>query len=217
MKSFCIIGLGSFGQTLAKSLASNGRQVMVIDQNPQRVNAIADLVTSAVIGDPTNENVLKSSGVRNFDCCINCLYENLSDSILVTLMLKELGIPQVVARAGNERHRNVLEKLGADMVVFPEHDMGENLSQLLIRKNAVDYIELHDGYCMAEITIPHSWVGRSLVQLDLRKKLDLSVISVRHGDGKARYNPDPDTLFTYGDHVTVVGKRRDVDKISGKA
>ncbi|MBE6714923.1 MAG: TrkA family potassium uptake protein [Ruminococcaceae bacterium] len=216
MKSFCIIGLGSFGRTLAEKLARAGHQVMVIDEDTQKVNLLSDLVTDAVIGDPTNENVLKDCGVRNYDCCINCFYENLNDSVLVTVILKELGVKEVIARAGNQRHKNVLEKLGADMVVFPEQDMGEKLADTLMRKNVLDYFELHNEYAMAEVKVPEKWIGKNLIQLDMRKKYSLSAISVCKADGTVILPPVPDALFEVGDVISVIGRIEDVDRIAEK-
>ena len=121
MKSFCIIGLGNFGKNLALTLAQNGNQVLVIDNVESDIDAIADHVTNAVCGDPTNEMVLRAAGVASYGCCVVCLgSDNMQESILVTLTLKELGIPKIVARASSEQHRKVLTKVGADMVVFPE-------------------------------------------------------------------------------------------------
>ena len=113
MKSFCVIGLGRFGQTLACTLAESGNQVMVIDMDSDRVNAIADHVTNAVVGDPTNEALLRASGVKDYDCAVVCLSTNINDSILVTLMLKDLTVPKVVVRAISDSHKRVLEKVGA--------------------------------------------------------------------------------------------------------
>lgn len=215
MKSFCIIGLGSFGRTLATKLAKAGCQVMVIDEDPQKVNSLADIVTDAVIGNPTNENVLKDCGVRNYDCCVNCFYENLNDSVLVTVILKELGVKEVIARAGNQRHKSVLEKLGADMVVFPEQDMGEKLADMLVRKNVVDYFELHGEYAMAEVNVPNKWVGKSLMELDVRKKYNLTVVSVCNSEGVIVLPPVPSTPFSKEDVVSVIGRIEDIDRVTG--
>lgn len=216
MKSFCVIGLGSFGRTLSEKLARAGFQVMIIDEDPQKVNLLADIVTDAVIGDPTNEKILKDCGVRNYDCCINCFYENLNDSVLVTVILKELGVKEVVARAGNQRHKNVLEKLGADLVVFPEQDMGEKLADMLMRKDVLEYFSVHEGYAMAEIKIPHKWIGKNLVELDVRKKYKLTIISVCKADGTYCLPPTPDARFAEGDVVSVIGKVEDVDRVVEK-
>lgn len=215
MKSFCIIGLGSFGRTLAVKLASAGCQVMIIDVDAQKVNLLADKVTDAVIGDPTNENVLRDCGVRNYDCAVNCFYENLNDSVLVTVILKELGVKEVIARAGNQRHKNVLEKLGADMVVFPEQDMGEKLADMLVRKNVVDYFELHGEYAMAEVNVPRKWVGKNLIELNVRNKYNLTVVSVCGCDGELVLPPVPTKSFDKDDVVCVIGRIEDIDRITG--
>lgn len=215
MKSFCIIGLGTFGRTLALELASAGCQVMIIDEDAQKVNLLADKVTDAVVGDPTNENVLRDCGVRNYDCCVNCFYENLNDSVLVTVILKELGVKEIIARAGNHRHKNVLEKLGADMVVIPEQHMGEKLADMLVRKNVVDYFELHGEYAMAEVNVPRKWIGKNLMDLDVRRKHNLTVVSVCNCEGVFVLPPVPTTPFAEGDVVSVIGRIEDIDKVTG--
>ena len=128
MKSFCIIGLGKFGIALANALVDAGKQVMVIDVDTEKVTEIADNVTNAVIGDASNMNLLKASGVADYDCAVVCMTSNISDIILVTIQLKELGVKHVIARAVNEGHKKVLEHVGADEIVYPEHDMGERLA-----------------------------------------------------------------------------------------
>lgn len=207
--------MGSFGRTLALKLAAAGCQVMIIDEDAQKINLLADKVTDAVIGDPTNETVLRDCGVRNYDCSVNCFYENLNDSVLVTVILKELGVKEVIARAGNDRHKNVLLKLGADMVVFPEQDMGEKLADMLVRKNVVDYFELHGEYAMAEVNVPKKWVGKTLMELDVRRKYNLTVVSVCNKDGAFILPPVPTEPFDKDDVVSVVGKIDDIDKITG--
>ena len=118
MKSFCIIGLGKFGTALAETLSKNGKQVLVIDVDADKINAIADKVTAAVIGDPTNEAVFKAAGIENYDCAIVCMVGNINDNVLLTMNLKELGIKKIVGRAINEGHKKVLQKIGADMIIF---------------------------------------------------------------------------------------------------
>lgn len=131
MKSFCVLGLGRFGKTLALTLAQSGNQVLIIDEDSDDINALADSVTSAVVGDPTNEAVLRAAGVRDYDCAIVCSASNINDNILLTIMLKDLGVPKVVARALNDGHKRVLERLGVDLIAFPEQDMGEKLAYML--------------------------------------------------------------------------------------
>ncbi|MBO5275430.1 MAG: TrkA family potassium uptake protein [Clostridia bacterium] len=213
MKSFCIIGLGRFGKTLAKTLAEEGAQVMVIDEDPDSVAAVADIVTSAVIGDPTNEAVLRTSGVKNYDCAIVSISKKIDDSVLVTLMLKDLGIGWVVARSVSELHTRVLEKIGADQIVFPERDMGEKFAYMLGRENVLDYIEFSDEYSIVEIKVPESWLGKDLIKLDIRRKYNITVIAVRTESGKIDISPGPNRVFRPGDTATLVGMNRDIDNI----
>ena len=123
MSSFCVIGLGRFGQTIATELEKNGHQVLIIDYNAAVVNALSDMVTNAVVGDPMNPDVLRAAGVKNYDCAVVCFSERINDSIIVTMMLKEMGIKKVVVRANSEIDKKILYKIGADSVVFPEQDM----------------------------------------------------------------------------------------------
>ena len=153
-RSFCIIGLGRFGQTLAINLAQTGHQVLAIDIDEDVINVIGDTVTNAVVGDPTKEAVIHAAGVNDYDCAVVATAENINDSILTTILLKEMGIKQVVARAGSEQHGRVLKKIGADMVVYPERDMGEKLVHILDRNNVLEYIEFSDSHSIREIAVP---------------------------------------------------------------
>jgi trk system potassium uptake protein TrkA len=140
MKSFCIIGLGKFGTSLANALVANGKQVMVIDTDSEKVTEIADRVTNAVIGDATNINLLKASGVADYDCAVVCMTENISDIILVTIQLKELGVKHVISRAVSDGHKKVLSHVGADEIVYPEYDMGERLAFRLSHSSITDFV-----------------------------------------------------------------------------
>ena len=211
MKSFCVIGLGKFGQSLAETLAAAGSQVMIIDTDADKITALADVVTNAVIGDPTNENVLRSAGITDYDCAIVCLTTNINANILLTIMLKELGVKKVVARAMNEGHRKVLERIGADMIVFPEQDMGEKLGYMLTKNTIPDFVEFAD-YKIVELSVPESWIGKSLLELDLRRRYHVNVIAVSRADGSVDVSPSPDKAFTKGDRVSVIGSDSDIDK-----
>ena len=211
MKSFCVIGLGKFGQSLAETLAAAGSQVMIIDTDADKITALADVVTNAVIGDPTNENVLRSAGITDYDCAIVCLTTNINANILLTIMLKELGVKKVVARAMNEGHRKVLERIGADMIVFPEQDMGEKLGYMLTKNNITDFVEFAD-YKIVELSVPESWICKSLLELDLRRRYHVNVIAVSRADGSVDVSPSPDKAFTKGDRVSVIGSDSDIDK-----
>lgn len=212
MKSFCVIGLGKFGQSLAETLAGAGCQVMIIDTDADKVSAMADIVNNAVIGDPTNESVLRAAGIADYECAIICLTSNINANVLLTIMLKELGVKKVVARALNEGHRKVLERIGADMIVFPEQDMGEKLGYMLTKDNVTDFIEF-SGYKIIEIATPGDWHNKSLVDLELRRNFSVNVVAVSLADGSVDVPPQPTRVFTPGDKVTIIGTDKDIDRL----
>ena len=214
MKTFCIIGLGRFGQTLALTLVRNGHQVMVIDANAEAVNLLSDVVTNAIIGDPTSESVLRASGVKNYDCAVVCVSDNINDSILITLLLKDLNVPKVVVRATSDLHKRVLEKIGADLVVFPEQDMGEKLAYMLEKTNVMEYIEFSAEYSIVEIKIPSSWLGKTIIELDVRKRYGLTIIAVSDEvQGSVDISPDPSRVFQAGESVTVMGANKSIERL----
>lgn len=217
MKSFCVIGLGKFGMTLVRSLSEQGCQVMAIDVDADKINEIADVVTNAVIGDPTNESVLRACGAGDYDCAVICLHTNMNDSILLSVMLKDMGIKRVISRASNEKHKMVLERIGVDTVVFPEHDTAEKLAYVISKNNISDYIEF-DGYKLVECDVPSEWCGKSLVELDVRKKYGVSIIAVRANDQDKTVDvsPDPMRKFNSGEMISVIGADKDIDRFSSK-
>lgn len=214
MKSFCIIGMNRFGQALALSLASAKRQVMIIDENVAQVNALADFVTAAIIGDPKDEKVLTSAGVTDYDCTVVCSSGEIDDSILITLLLKDIGVPYVVSRAQSDLHARILKKVGADRVVYPEKDMGERLARVLSKNNVVDYFALSDDCSVVELNVPASWVGKNMIDLDLRRAYGVNVIAVVNGAGRTRVSPDPHAAFVAGTKVILVGTKKSIDRLS---
>lgn len=214
-RSFCIIGLGRFGQTLAKNLAKTGHQVLVIDIDENIINVMSDVVTSAVVGDPTNETVLHAAGVSDYDCVVVATAESINDSVLTTILLKEIGVKQIVARAGNEQHGRVLEKVGADMVVFPERDMGEKLVNILDRNNVLEYIEFSDSHSIVEVTVPKGWIGKNLIELNVRRRYGVTVLAVGDTEtGDMNISPDPTRTFVGNETVALLGENKAIDKIT---
>ncbi len=214
-RSFCIIGLGRFGQTLAKNLANTGHQVLVIDIDEDVINVMSDIVTNAVVGDPTNEAVLHAAGVADYDCVVVATAESINDSILTTILLKEIGVKQVVVRAGSEQHERVLEKIGADMIVFPERDMGEKLVNILDRNNVLEYIEFSESHSIVEVTVPQKWVGKNLIELDVRRRHGVTVLAVGDAEtGDMNISPDPTRPFTGTETVAILGENKAIDKIT---
>jgi len=214
-RSFSIIGLGRFGQTLAVNLAKTGHQVLVIDENEDIVTVMSDIVTNAVTGDPTSEQVLRAAGVEDYDCAVVAMGNDINASILTTLTLKDLGVKQVVARAGSEQHGRVLEKIGADMVVFPEKDMGEKLVNILDRNNVLEYIEFSATHSIVEVTVPAKWVGKSLIELNVRRQYGVTVLAVGNPEsGEMNISPDPARKFTGSETVALLGENKAIDKIT---
>ncbi len=204
MKSFCIIGLGKLGQTLAQTLSAVGKEVLIIDIDADKVNMLADSVTNAIIGDATNDAVIHAAGIADYECAVICIVENVNANILLTLKLKELGIKKVVARAVNDGHRRVLEKVGADMIIFPERDMGERLAFTLAHDKVIDFMEFK-GFQIAEITVPEKWIGKTVLDLDVRKKYGINVIAVTDKEGQVSVTPSAARQFKSGDIISIVG------------
>ncbi len=212
MNSFCIIGLGKFGYSLALSLAAENKQVMVIDTDDDKVSEIADFVTNAIIGDPTNEAVLRASGVKDYDCAVVCFTENINENILLTIMLKEIGVKKVIVRAVNDGHQKVLERIGADMIVFPEKDMGEKLAFKLTKENVTEYIEF-TGYTLVEMNVPASWAGKDLIGVNVRRRFGVNIIAITDNDGKVDVSPMPTRIFAEGERVSVIGSDENIEKV----
>lgn len=212
MKQFAIIGLGRFGSSIARTLYSMGYDVLGIDNSEEKVQSMADTMTYAVTADATDENTLKSLGLRNFDVVIVGIGQDIQASILVTLILKELGVQFVVAKAQNELHGKVLYKIGADKVVFPERDMGMRVAHNLVSSNILDYIELAPDFSIIEIAALPLWFNKSLKQLNLRSRYGVNVIAIKH-DSHINISPAADDIIIEGDVLVVVGSSDDIKKI----
>lgn len=207
MKSYVVIGLGRFGTAVATELCAQGSEVLAIDTDQANVQAAADLVTHAVVADARDPGVLRSLGVRNFDCAVVAVGSDVGGSALITMLLKELGVPQVVCKAQSHVHRRVLEKIGADRVVFPEHEMGVKLAQGLTHSNILNFIELSEEYGIVEATPPRQWRGMTLKEVDVRRNFQVNIVAIRDDvTGEMMVTPsgdyvmrDTDTLFLLGE------------------
>ena len=214
MKSFCIIGLGRFGRALALTLAAEKKEVLVIDSDEKNIESIADLVDTAILGDCTEEAVLRAAGVTDYDCVALCISENVNDSVLTTILLKELGVPFLLARAADERHARVLEKVGADRIVLPESDIGRRIGLALSHDGVQEYVEFSEDTAIIEMEVPPRWVGKTLLELDVRKKLNINVITVHKKQMRRKgISVDPNAKFCAGDMITVIGQNRDLDRM----
>lgn len=212
MKTFVVIGLGRFGTAAATKLRELGNEVLAIDTDEEAVNNIADYVTHAVVGDARDEKVLHSLGVKNYDCAVIAIGNDLAASALITLCLKEQGMKKVICKAGNDMEKKALEKIGADSVIIPERVMGQKLAKTLNSERFLDFIELSDEYGMVELTVPERWIGKSLKQLNIRSKHNVNVIAVKR-DGDIIVSLIADFIFCAGDTLIVLGANSNLDKI----
>lgn len=212
MKSFIVIGLGRFGTALAMELSKLGNEVLAMDARPERVQAVADHVTRSVTGDARDPEVLRALGARNFDCAVVALAEDVGESALITMNLKDQGVPRVVSKANSAVHRKVLEKIGADQVVFPEQEMALRLAHNLANGDMLNFIDLSDEYSMAERRVPAAWVGKTILELDIRAKYHITVIAVRR-DSLMNIAPSRDFVFQEHDSMVVLGENYDIRKL----
>lgn len=204
MRSYVVIGLGRFGMETAISLTALGCDVLAMDVRSEIVQHVAQDVTHAVVADAQDKEVLKALGVKDFDCAIVAIGDDLAASVLATMNLKELGLPYIVCKAHDETHRRVLEKLGADRVVIPEKENAARLAKSLSSPNVLDYIELSEDYGIVEVPAPGVWQGRSLKELNVRAKLGVNILAVRRNESFI-VSPAADFQFRAGDVVVMLG------------
>ncbi len=210
MKSVLIIGAGQFGCHIAKIMSGLRCEIMAIDINEASVNEILPYVTNAQIGDGTNEEFLRSLGVRNYDVCIVSIGDNFQSSLESTALLKELGAAQVISRASNDVQEKFLLRNGADEVVYPEKNSAKRLAVKLSSDAILDFIELDENYSIYEMAMPKDWAGKTLVQIDVRRKFNLNIISIKR-DGKVLM-PAGDTVMSSEDVLYVIGDMKDLRK-----
>ncbi len=205
MKQVAVIGLGRFGSSVARTLAGSGCEVLAVDVDEARVKAIADEVTDAVRANALDEEALRALGLRNFEVVVVAIGHEVQASILTTVLLKEMGIPKIVAKAQDDLHGRVLQKVGADVVVYPERDMGIRLAHTLISRNVIDEIQLSTDYSILEMAAPRGFIGRSLKDLELRQRFGLSVLAIRRKD-RIIVSPNGDQTVDDGDLLVVLGQ-----------
>lgn len=208
MKSFAIIGLGRFGEAMALQFANMGHEVLAVDRDMEKVNAIADKVTRAVSGDVKSESVLKSLGITNYDCVVLAIGGDISDSVLTALTLKEMGVKKLICKARDKNHEKILMKIGADKVIIPEHEAGMKMALKLVSGSLFDIIDLSDKYSVADIKTPKGWVGKTISELNLRKNYGVNIIGIKDSvTGEiTSIIPRPDYVFKANDIVYLVGE-----------
>ena len=211
MKSVLLIGLGRFGRHIAIKLNNLNHQVMAIDNNEERVNAVLPFVTNAQIGDSTNEEFLSSLGITNYDACIVAIGDNFQNSLETASLLKELGAKKVIARASRGVQEKFLLRNGADEVVYPEKQLASWTAIRCTSEHILDYIELDDDYSIFELSIPADWNGKTILQIDIRKKYGINILGIRE-KGKLNMNITPNTILDTGKSILVLGQQKAVHK-----
>lgn len=215
MKSVLVVGMGRFGSHLAKKMSELGNDVMVVDKNAVLIEQLSHFFTDSYIGDCTNEAVLSALGVKNFDLCFVTMGEDFQSSLVITSLLKKLGAKSVIAKANQDIQADILFKIGADEVIYPEKEISEKLAVRYNADNIFDYIQLTSEYSIYEIAVLKEWVGSTIQEIDVRKKYKVNIIAVKDGNALQPI-PGADYVFKRGDHVVVIGKSSDVFKVSSR-
>ena len=214
-KQFAVFGLGSFGKSVALTLQSFGCDVIAVDNCYEKIQDIADSVSYAMCGDVTEPEFMKTIGARNLDGAVIAISENLEAAIMATMLSKEMGIPYVLAKAMDELQGKILEKIGAESIVYPEIDMGERVAKKLMSTEFVDWIELSPDYSLTEKLIPKQWEGKSLAELRVREKFGINVIGILKED-KMDMALDPSKPLQADDILFIIGKNSDLEKFKLK-
>ncbi len=219
MKRIGIIGAGRFGSSLAESLAEHGAEVLLIDQNREVIQELSEFVTRAVEGDVTNQRTLEDAGFQECDVVVVAIGNNLEGSIMATVNCKALGVPTVVAKANSDVHGKILQRVGADMVVYPNRDSSHRLARTLLSKGSVDLFEISDGLSVAEIDVPESLRNKSLAQAEARKHLGVTVLCVRRlaedpTQPRTVIIPTADEIIQPDDKLLIFGTDKKIDALA---
>jgi len=214
-EQFVIIGCGRFGSAVAQELTKLGREVMIIDIEPDVIQNMSNVVTYAVQADITDANTVESLGIGNFDTAVVTMGANIQGSMLATLLVKETGVKTVISKAQSKVHSQILYKIGADRVIFPEREMGIRLAKNLVSKNVLEFIELSEDYSVIELLVNQEWIGKTLEELDMRKKYGVNVIAIKNSD-----NVNINVLGSYviqeNDILVVIGQNENLNQFEKK-
>lgn len=215
-KQVAIIGMGRFGTSLGEALEERGCQVLAIDRSEEKIGKISDKLTCCVQADCTDSTSLKSVGLRNFDVVVVAIGE-IQASVMAVLHLKDMGIGHVIAKANSEIHAKLLNKIGADRVIFPERDMGIRIAQNIVAPNILDAIELSKDHQLVEWEVKKSWIGKNLRQIDFRRRFGVNIMAIKyHPQGQLDVSPNADKPLCEGDVLIMVGKYTDFNKMAEK-
>lgn len=211
-KQFVVIGLGRFGGNVSKTLTQMGYEVMGLDRDMRKVQEFAPILPHVYQADTTDENVLKELGVQNMDHAIVAIGDDLQASILTALILKDLGVPKVTAKAASEYHRRVLDRIGVDQVVQPEKDTGIRLAHQITNNNLVDYLELSPEMSLIELRAPRNMVNQTIKQLNVRARFGCNIVAIRRSDDSMLVSPLADDVINEGDILIVIGSNKDISR-----
>ncbi len=211
-KQFMVVGLGRFGTSVAETLYALGNDVLAVDSNEEVVQSVSEKVTHAVQVDANDENSLRALGISNFDVAIISIGSDIQASILATLLVREMGVKHIIAKANDALHAKVLYKIGANRVIFPERDMGVRVAHNLCSSNILDYIELSPDFSIAEIVSPKDWEGKNLRDLNLRAKYGINVMAIKRNN-EIDVSPSPDEVVRPNDIVVAIGGTEELNNI----
>ena len=212
MKYFAVIGIGRFGYSVAKTLTEMGCQVLAIDRSEEKLRQLEGLVTQVVQADATDEKALRAAGIKDVDAVIVAIGQNMEASVLISLILKEMGVPYIVSKAMNQLHAKVLQKIGCDRVVLPEEEMGVRVARSLVSPNIVDELDLSEQVRIYELKVPSVLSGKSLGELDFRKRFGMNVVAIRSADGRLNTSPNAETVLQENDTIFVLGEEASIER-----
>lgn len=214
-KQFVVIGLGRFGTSVCLELKRLGHDLLVIDHREERINAMREYAVHAATANATDENALRSLGVRNFEQAVVAIGDDIHASVLCTLLLKEIGVEQVWVKARDPQHRRILERIGADRVIQPEYDMGIRIAQNLDSEKIIDYIEISDDYSIVELVATKKVDNRTLSQLNVRAKYHCMILAIKRGE-EVNLAPKPEDKVQKEDMLVVMGHRKDLKRFEDR-
>lgn len=212
-REFLVIGLGRFGASLARALLDNGHDVLAIDKSLEAVQRFSAELPHVVQLDSTNIEALREIGAEHFDTAVVCIATDFESNLLTTVSLRKLGVRHVIVKVRTRTQKEILEQVGADEVILPEHEAGVRLARRLSAVDFVDYLEISPDFCVVEMLAPARYFGHTLIEADLRRKYGLTVLTIRRGD-EIIVNPPPDTKINPDDEFLVVGKITDAERLS---
>lgn len=215
LSQFAVIGMGKFGKAIARELYNQGKEVLAVDIDEDKISLVADHTTHSVVCDASDEQAMTALGINNFDAVIICMGSNMQASILTTLICKEQGAPYIIAKANSSKHKAVLTKIGADMVVEPEEEVAHKMAVQFAYPRLNDIMELSKNFTIAETEVPERWYDRSLIDIDMRRRYGITLLVIKR-DGTVISSPSGDTQLMSNDSILVGGSNADIAKFLEK-